>query len=172
MKKLFLFFMLVTATISCFSQDEPKNVVKANPLGLIFGNANISYERALGNHSSIVFAPSFGFLKLNDLKYSTFGLGAEYRFYLSGSKMAPKGTYVAPGVSFQFGKVKSDVSETNLTGFGGKAVIGRQWVFESGFTLDLQGGIQYTSFSFEGDIGASAFKGVLPTLGLGLGYAW
>ncbi len=183
MKKLLFvsaLFMFAATTVNAQkdSDNSRKNVIKVNPLGLIFGAASIGYERALTDKSSVVVAPTFGAFKLGGFKYSSFGLGAEYRFYLSSTKTAPQGFYAAPGLGFTTGKVKQDgvTSEAKFTSFGAKGVIGNQWIFSSGFTLDLNGGISYNSYKYTDNSG-SAFSGlkangIFPALGFSLGYAF
>ncbi len=177
MKKVFLSAALMCITILSMAQEERQNVVKLNPLGIIFGSANVAYERAIGEKSSVVIAPSFGGFKLGGVKYSSFGLGAEYRYYL-GQSSAPKNLYVSPGVGYSGGKVKWEGFNEEDTKFGSfnlKAVIGNQWIWGSGFTLDLNGGISYWKFNYKDDESSSfALKGsgILPALGLSIGYAF
>lgn len=180
MKKVLFLATIFLISTSVFAQSGVQpNVVKVNPLGALFGSANLGYERALNEKTSVLIAPSFGILKSGGFKYTTYGLGLEYRLYFTGS--APKGTYVAPGAAFAFGTAKiedsfdgSNDQKTNITNFSGKAVIGHQWIWSSGFVLDLNGGIQYTSYKFKDNSGffdgADAFSGILPALGLSLGY--
>src|SRR5688500_11819499 len=106
MKKMFFVIALAATSFAVKAQDAPTNVVKLNPLGLIFGSANVAYEKALNEKSSFLIAPQFGGFKLGGVKYSSFGLGAEYRLYLSNSKSAPEGFYAGPGLAFTSGKVK------------------------------------------------------------------
>jgi Protein of unknown function (DUF3575) len=188
MKKVIVSLVAVIATVGAFAQKGgseggPQNVIKVNPLGLIFGAANVAYERALNEKSSIVIAPSFGGFKLGGFKYSQFGLGAEYRFYLSKTKTAPEGFYAAPGLGFTTGKTKVEdffgsgsEPEAKFTSFGGKVVIGNQWIFNSGFTIDLNGGISYQSFSYK-DNENTLFtglkgNGIFPSLAFSIGYAF
>jgi hypothetical protein len=179
MKKLIFSAAILLFSTAIFAQsDVQPNVVKINPLGAFFGSANLGFEHALNEKSSVVILPSFGFLKSGGFKYTTFGIGAEYRFYFTGT--APEGTYVAPGASAQFGTAKvedgegGDASKTNISGFAAKAVIGHQWIWNSGFVLDLNGGIQYLNFNFKdktGDFaGQNALSGILPTLNVSIGY--
>jgi hypothetical protein len=179
MKKIIFSAAIVLFSTAVFAQSDVKpNVIKVNPLGFLIGSANLGYEHALSEKSSIVLLPSFGMLKSGGFKYSDYGLGAEYRIYFTGS--APRGTYVAPGASALFGTAKVDYSDgssaskTDISGFSGKAVIGHQWVWNSGFVLDLNGGIQYVSFNFKdktGDFaGQSALSGILPALSASIGY--
>lgn len=183
MKKLMSLLALVTILSICAKAQDQKNVIKANPLGLLFGSANLSYERALTEKSSIAVSPSFGSYKLGGFKYSSVGLGAEYRFYLSSSKNAPEGVYVSPAISYTSGKVSYEdaffgtaVSDAKFGGLQVKGVFGKQWIWDSGFTIDLNGGISYINFSYT-DNSNTAFSGlkgsgVLPTLAFGIGYAF
>ena len=182
MKKLILSVATVAVCSFAIAQKDgeggPVNVVKVNPLGLIFGSASVAYERALSPKNSIVLAPTFGGFKFGGFKYSSFGFGAEYRFYLSNTKAAPAGFYAAPGAGFSTGKIKEDGTsdQAKFTSFGGKAIIVNQWIWGSGFTLDLNGGISYQSFSYKDNQNSifSGLKGsgIFPTLGLALGYAF
>ncbi len=185
MKKiLFVSAMILTSTTLCFAQSEDvkPNVVKLNPLGAFFGAANLSYERALSEKSSVVISPSFGFFKTGGFKYTTYGIGGEYRFYFSKSKTAPSGMYAGPGAGVTFGTAKisdefnngEEAEKTNVTGFNARAIIGHQWIWGSGFTLDLNGGIQYLNLKFKDETGSfagsEAFSGILPSLSVAIGY--
>jgi hypothetical protein len=179
MKKLLIAASMLISVSATFAQEgSPQNVIKVNPLGIFFGNASLAYERALGEKSSFVIAPSFGFLKLSGFKYSSFGIGAEYRKYLSKTRNAPAGLYVAPGVGYTGGSVKVDDGNSDKVTYNSftlKAVLGHQWIWDSGFVLDLNGGIQYFSFSYDNKNGAFsglAASGVFPALGLSIGYAF
>lgn len=181
MKKVLSFVALAMVLgFSANAQDaeaSKQNVIKINPLGALFGSANLAYERAISDKSSFVIAPSFGFFKNGGYKYTTYGLGLEYRFYLSGSKTAPAGFYVGPGVGYTFGQAKYEDfmgtgdDKTSVSGLSAKGVLGHQWIWSSGFTLDLNAGIQYFNLKFkdEGFTG-EPFSGILPALGFGLGY--
>lgn len=181
MKKLIVLVAAVALTTSALAQKEGtgiKNVIKLNPLGFLFGQASLGYERAINDKSSFMISPTFGGLKLGGFKYSQFGLGAEYRFYLSKTKTAPEGFYAAPGVNFSTGKVKEDGNsiEAKFNSFGVKGVIGNQWIFNSGFVIDLNGGIQYSNFKYS-DNDNSVFNslkgsGIFPALTFAIGYAF
>ena len=178
MKKIIALTLIFSSfsTLMFAQKSGKKNVVKINPFGLFFGNASLSYERALNDKNSVVISPTFGDLKVDNYKYSSFGLGAEYRFYTR--EEAPEGFYLSPGVGFSSGKVKLENStsnnEANSTGIYIKGVLGKQWIWDSGFTLDLNGGIQYANYKYTGNAN-SAFNdlrgsGIFPTLSFSLGY--
>lgn len=180
-KTLFASAMLLAFSFhsNAQSDDAKTNVVKLNPLGALFGAANLSYEKALSDKNSVVISPSFGFLKTGGVKYTSFGLGGEYRFYFSRTKSAPAGMYAAPGAGFSLGTAKDEDPEggnekTNISSFNVKAIIGHQWIWDGGFTLDLNGGLQYLGYTFKDNSGSfanvSAFNGILPALAVSIGY--
>lgn len=164
--------ILLTAS-AAFAQSEKPNVVKINPLGALAGLGSLAYERAITDKSSLVLAPTFGFFKSGGSKLSVYGLGAEYRFYFTG--LAPEGTYFAPGVGGVIGTAKDEDNEkATVRGLTAKLVIGHQWIWNGGFTLDLNGGIQYinlnakdnnSSYNDNGDL-----SGILPALSVGIGF--
>lgn len=160
------------------AQDCGSNIAKVNPLGAFFGSAQLAYEKAFNEKNSILVAPSFGFFKSGGFKYTTLGIGGEYRFYFKQD--APQGFYAGPGAGVTFGTVKiedftgqGDESKTNITGFSVKGIAGYQWILNGGFVLDLNAGIQYLNLKFKDDDGAfavGAFSGILPALGFSVGY--
>jgi len=181
MKRTLIAACLLISFCAAIAQEKsanPKNIVKVNPLGVFWGNASLAYERALTEKSSFVIAPSFGFLKFDGFKYSSFGIGAEYRFYLSKTRTAPAGLYVSPGLGYTGGSVKDEDysnEKTNFNAFYFKGVLGHQWVWNSGFVLDLNGGIEYINFGYSdnsGNLSDLRGSGVFPALGVSIGYAF
>jgi len=182
MKKILLVLAIASLGISVNAQEQSKTtVIKINPLGLLFGSANIAYEKAINAKSSFLIAPQYGGFKLGGVKYSSFGGGAQYRFYLSDSKSAPAGFWAGPGVSFSSGKVKygqdydndGKEDESKFTAFGGNAMIGNQWIFKSGFVIDLGGGISYQKFNYKDNTTTNISlkaSGILPALSFSIGY--
>jgi opacity protein-like surface antigen len=165
---------ILMSSTAAFAQSEQPNVVRINPLGALVGLGSLSYERAISDKSSFVVSPTFGFFKSDGDKLSLFGAAAEFRYYFTG--LAPEGTYVAPGIGGIFGTIKNDMDErADVRGLSAKLVIGHQWIWNGGFTLDLNGGISYlnlkakegSSSSFDN---SNALSGILPALSVGLGY--
>ena len=105
---------------------------------------------------------------------SLFGAAAEYRYYLTG--LAPKGTYVAPGIGGIFGTIKNDFGDrADVRGLTTKLVIGQQWIWNGGLSLDLNGGVSYINLKAKDGSSSSfdnsdALSGILPALSVGLGY--
>lgn len=173
MKKRFILSifcaLLLTGT---FAQNQ---VIKANPLGLLFGFATVSYERAINEKSTFQINGNYGSISFLGVGYTQAGAGADYKFYLLSKKQpAPRGFYVAPGIAFSKITVSFDNDKSSVTSFILKGVLGYQWIWDSGFSLDLFGGINYYTGS---DIKINTtsygkFTGAMPALGISLGYAF
>jgi hypothetical protein len=167
MKKLILSLAFV---VLAFGLNAQSNVVKTNPLGLAFGNFNATYERVLGSSSSILVKGQYMY-KLFGVEVNLAGGGLGYRYYFThAKKQVPGGFYINPQVTFAFGSVTNDANETysaSTVGFG--AELGYQWVWESGFVLDLGIGPMYTSAKGEGD---DDLSGIMPSATLAIGFAF
>ncbi|KAA3640558.1 MAG: DUF3575 domain-containing protein, partial [Bacteroidetes bacterium] len=168
MKKVLFLFAFALFAIGLNAQS---NVIKANPIGLAFGNFNATYEKVLNDASSVLVKGSYRY-SLFGIDVSTFGIGAGYRFYITNkNKPAPGGFYVQPQASFSGGSVGD--SGASYTSFGVGAELGYQWVWDSGFVLDLGLGPNYTVLSGEvDDFGRDSAGGILPSATLAIGYAF
>lgn len=106
-------------------------------------------------------------------KVNLAGAGLGYRFYFTyAKKPVPGGFYINPQASFSVGTITNDLDESysaTMIGFG--AEIGYQWVWESGFALDLGIGPSYTIAKGENSEYAD-LKGILPSATLAIGYAF
>lgn len=180
MKKLLLTAIVVMFALSNVKAQE--NVIKANPIGLAFGAAQFSYERALNEKSAFELSLAYSSVKANfnssvgdDTKINGIGAEGKYKLYFSSSNDAPRGWYAAPVIGFSSISGKSGSEEGKVSLFAGGAVAGYQWVFgggNTGFALDLNLGVQYLNVKTSGDISGITLDGILPRLGLSLGYAW
>lgn len=172
MKITFIAAALLMCTTAALAQSEKPNIVRINPLGAFVGLGSLSYERAFNDKNSFVISPQFGFYSNGGDRFSLYGLGAEYRYYFTGT--APEGTYFAPGAGFVIGTAKGDFERVDVRGFSAKLVAGHQWIFKGGFALDLNGGISYINLKAKD--GSSSFNdgdaasGIIPALSVGLGY--
>ncbi|TCP25769.1 uncharacterized protein DUF3575 [Tenacibaculum skagerrakense] len=173
-------FLLTIAVVAIgFAANAQKNVIKANPLGLAFGVADLSYERAVSDKSSFEIGLSYAGADVTSgsEKISASAIGAEgkFKFYFSSDKDAPRGWYAAPFVSYASASAENNGGDdVGFSAFSGGALAGYQWVFgggDSGFALDLNFGAQYVSASAKGGSSVS-IDGFLPRLGVSLGYAW
>ena len=175
MKKNLMIAMIAVG----FTAYAQKNVVKANPLGLVFGVADFSYERAISDKTSFEIGVSYSGADVTtpSEKISTSAIGGEgkFKFYFSSDKDAPRGWYAAPFASYSVASASDNAGiDVGYSTFSGGALAGYQWVFgggDSGFALDLNFGAQYMSVSATENTTVS-IDGFLPRLGVSLGYAW
>ena len=168
MKKLIISLALIVFALGAHAQN---NVIKTNPLGLAFGNFNATYERVFGTTSSLIIKGQYMY-KLLGADVSLAGGGLGYRYYFTHAKKpVPAGFYINPQASFAFGSVTNDAGEkytASTMAFG--AELGYQWVWESGFVLDLGIGPMYTIA--KGGTSEDELKGIMPSLTLAIGYAF
>ncbi|PWJ38465.1 DUF3575 domain-containing protein [Sediminitomix flava] len=169
-KALLLFFALLLTTSIVNAQDEqPKNLVKVNPLGALLSVYNLTYERQIGETASSVLL-SGEYLNWSTLGITGTSVGIEYRFHFSKNRTSPAGMYLSPVLSVGSLTETSSDNSVAFTRIG--AVFGHQWIYDSGFVLDLYGG--YGSYSFDEssfDEGTS-ISATGPILGIALGYAF
>ncbi len=179
MKKItFLFFFSILIQCAMYAQNQ---IIKTNPLGFAFGNFNAKYERALSESTSFLVGGNFYSRKIFGVKATGFGVDGEFRYYITNRKKpSPEGFYVGPGVSFDINNL-GDVetggvvnSRGSVTSLGIGATLGYQWVWDSGFALDLGLGPQYTFAVVKSDDVDSDvdFSGILPRLVFSIGYAF
>lgn len=158
---LMLFFMA--------SNLSGQNVVKVNPIGLAFGSLNGGYETFLSDNTSLYLKANFYSRSLVGTRYTGFGVGGEYRFYLSDNDR-PKGLYAGPIANVGFIGTNSDfIDNYTLITVGG--IIGYQWVFSEKFTVEVNIGPAYGIVA--GDFGDTDIfgDGIYPVISLlTLGY--
>ncbi len=168
MKKLIISLVFVAFAFGISAQ---KNVIKTSPLGLAFGNFNATYERVLGTSASVLIEGQYMY-KLLGADVSLAGGGLGFRYYFTHAKKpVPGGFYINPQFGFAFGSVTNDVGDkytATSTAFG--AEIGYQWVWESGFVLDLGIGPMYTVA--KGGESDEGLDGIMPSATLAIGYAF
>lgn len=153
-KSILLVAFMLFGMIGAQAQD----IIKTGPIALAFGSFNACYEKVLNEKSSVVPSAS-AFFGIGDLTGTAFGVGVGYRRYFT-DKPAPQGFYGQPQVGATFGEGASAIS------LG--AELGYQWVWDSGFALDL--GIGPAYYIGLGDNVVGAFSGVVPSSTLAIGY--
>lgn len=176
MKKLVITIFTIALLGSLNAQEK---VIKVNPAGFAFGAAQLSYERALNSNSAFELSLTYLKTKVNfvttESKISGFGGELKYKIYFSSSNDAPRGWYAAPLINYSAASGSSNGEEGKVSAFSGGAVAGYQWIFggrSTGFALDLNLGAQYISSKTSGYITSVSYDGILPRLGISLGYAW
>lgn len=156
MKRIALLVLGGLISLQVFSQSAEKNVLKFNPLSLILSTGTVFYERKIDDFQSLQLGLSYTGIKIDDLKYQGIIITPEYRRYLKGNALS--GTYFAPYLRYQrFNLTNTDSkSEATFSSIGGGLLIGRQWIYDSGISLDIFAGPSYSSGSFEYKDGGSS----------------
>ena len=166
----FVLFLSLAITLQGYAQDDVEenlpNVVKVNPIGLAFGNINLGYQRALGTAHAVQISANYWY-KIFGTDVSGFGIRGGYQFFLtSRTKSAPEGFYIGPQISFN--SLKETNTDVSVTAFGIGALIGYQWVWNSGLCLDLGIGPVYQFASESGT--ETSYQGFLPNVTIALGW--
>ncbi|WP_026904972.1 DUF3575 domain-containing protein [Pedobacter glucosidilyticus] len=172
MKKTLLVALVFTGMLtSKLSAQEVNNTVKINPLSALFRIGSVFYERKMSDNLSLQLGVAYTGLKLDETKFSGFSTTPELRYYPKANAL--NGLYFGPFLRYQNYTVKDDINEGSYTSFGGGAVLGRQWVYKSGFTLDLFFGPSYNAGKIKADDGSGEpeVNGAIDGFGLRAGIA-
>jgi hypothetical protein len=183
MKKLLLAFLVILLAIPSIAQEKStvsteKNVLKVNTLSLFLGTGSVFYERKISDLASAQLGVGYLSFKFSDTKFSGLILTPEFRIY--PKKNAIDGFYLSPYLRYQkytLENTKSD-SKGTLTSMGGGLVFGRQWITNSGFTMDLFFGGHYGSADVKVDSGTDSFEktnlfeGFKMRVGFAIGFAF
>jgi hypothetical protein len=180
MKKVLLVVVILSLILPVKAQEvsTEKNVLKVNTLALVLGTGSIFYERAFTDNISGQLG--FGYLNYGkgDDRFSGLFLTPEMRFY--PKKNAIDGMYLAPYLRYNGLTLKAEnVGKATLTSIGGGVAFGRQWITNSGFTMDLFFGGHYMGATLKAEdennneaFDASVFDGFGIRIGFALGFAF
>lgn len=148
MKKV-LFILLAVVAIASGSAQAQSNVVKVNILSPIARTGSVFYERTIAEDKSLQLGVFYTGASVDDVKFRGFGITPEYRQYLSKSKEAPEGFYLAPFARYQSFTVTADdetmdvEAKGKFNSYGGGLLIGGQWLFNNRIILDTFFGPSY-----------------------------
>lgn len=167
MKRTTLLMALISImVINANAQADYPNVLKINPISLAFGNFNLSYQKAVSDASAIQIGANYWY-NIFGTKVSGVGARGAYHFFISNrEKAAPEGFYIGPQMGFNVANVTETDERVTTVGVG--LMLGYQWIWESGVTLDLGAGPMY-QFANETTTDES-FQGFLPNITLAIGY--
>ncbi len=170
MKKLFLLTILLASltTARTFAQGA-SNTIKINPLSALFRTGSVFYEHKVSEKASVQLGAAFTGLKIDDTRFSGFSITPEYRIYPKGNALS--GLYVAPYARYQNFSVKDEEAKGSYSSIGGGLLVGRQWVYNSGFTLDLFFGPAYNAGKIKAEAGSEEpeVKGSIDGFGIRTG---
>jgi hypothetical protein len=152
MKKIVV-CMAVLAVLACslgVSAQTKTNMLSTNPLGIIFGVFNLEYQKAIGPKNALGISAVYWNPPAVDI--SVIGGAVSFNIY---SKKAFHGFFVKPAVNVGFASwkwVDINMVETDESGvsFGLGAVAGYRWLWNSGFSIGLGGGVSYTLGDYAG----------------------
>ncbi len=164
MKKITTILALLAISTFTFGQT---NAIKLNPLSLLGGTDLLSIEHAMNDNNTVGVGVGYGSFGIGDFKYTQVGAEGSFRHY---PREALKGLYLGGLVGFTSGKV----IEEKYTSLKAGIKIGNQWVFDSGFVIDLGGGINYRTFNYASDVTDDGYKtnGIGPSFNFSIGYAF
>jgi len=183
MKNFFVLLLVVILAVPAFAQEvskassvsSEKNTLKINSLSLFLGTGSIFYERKFSDMTSGQLGIAYMGLKLHDTKFSGLILTPEFRIY--PKKNAIDGFYMAPYLRYQNYSLTNGPDKGTLSSMGGGLLFGRQWITNSGFTMDLFFGGHYGSSKVKLDAGTDSFdtngiSGFGVRVGFALGFAF
>ena len=204
--KTSLFFLSIFFISISFAQNGKKmntthtNILKIGTNTFFEGDEfpfNIGWETKVANRQSLQISLS---PRLNKNDFENIGglaLGLAYKKYISKGREGLQGLYFSPAVKYGVLKGKQRYQDYISTGPTTPPVIiektsdfktnslnvaflfGKQWVYKSGFSLDISGGIGYYNNKYEGDNNFNFYYrrnqteyGITPNLNLSVGYAF
>lgn len=177
MKKLFLLPILLLFCVAGYSQS---NTIKLNLPSLGYGVVGLTYEKALGDKTSVELGIQVGAISASvdaeSVSLSAIGGMVMYKFYLS-QKESPRGVYVGPKVNYLSVSGKNTADEKGTANvFTAGVLFGSQWIFgksDSGFVLDVGIGFSYFNLSLSENLSSDfTFDGIGPDGRLAIGYAF
>lgn len=170
MRKLLLCALTALTFINAEAQNAT-NTLKINPLSAILSTGSVFYERKLSDGMSAQLGLAYTGIKLDDTKFSGLAITPEVRFFIK--QHAPTGMYAAPFVRYQNYSVSDNEDKGKFNSFGGGILIGHQWIYSSGFTLDLFLGPSYNNGNYKATSGNDEpeFSGGIEGFGIRTGIA-
>jgi len=206
MKSLLL---LPAIFLSCFSfaQSGKKmstthsNVFKIGTNTFFYGDEfpfNVSWETKIANRQSLQISLSPRLYKSGNESTNGLALSLAYRKYISKGREGLQGLYFSPIVKYGVLKdrqVYTDyiftsptapptmIEKTNnyrVNSLSAGFLFGKQWVYKSGFSLDISGGIGFYNNKYNGDNQSNSYfyrrdnneYGITPNLNISVGYAF
>lgn len=168
-----------TACADSAPVTAPTNAISVNPLSLIVGLFQVNFEHKLNAKSSLLASGNYWSLSFGNYEWTAFGAGLGYRMYFK--PVAPDGFYWEPRADFAVVSLTLDdpfwgTAEASGFSFGPAVLVGRQWVWEGGFLIDLGIGLNFFIGEVEASSGPVTVSADLSGVGFAgrfaLGYAW
>lgn len=122
---------------------DRNTVIKINPLSLFALTGSAFIEHAVTPNISVQLGGFVTGVEISDVKFNGYGITPEVRYYFSEAKEAPAGPYVGGYGRILNYKLRVQDTDANTeyratyAPIGVGAVVGNQWIFNSGFSLDV-----------------------------------
>ncbi|GAA4401384.1 hypothetical protein GCM10023187_15520 [Nibrella viscosa] len=159
MKKLMRSALLAAGVLGSLytAHAQSQTVIKANIFSPLVRTGNFAIERALNENHSFQVGFYFTGFKADGTRFNGIGVTPEYRFYLSDSKDAPAGFYVAPFLRYQNFKLTSVGSGGGgtLSTFGGGVTAGYQVLLKDRIAFDFFLGPSYNAGTAKANDGST-----------------
>lgn len=175
LKNVFLSTLLALGPTMAMAQSTN---IRVNPLGLLIGMLNADVDFKVGETFTI--GPRLGYfsVKAGEVKASAFAIGARANIYVTGAAFTD-GWYVGPSFTYSRVSFKDGTQEGSGGSIAIAAVGGYQWVWPSGFNMNLGLGPQYLTLpdTVKDDDGNSfnvstLNSGILPAIEFTIGAAF
>lgn len=163
------------------AQQPKRAVIKVNPLSAFALTGSGFLEYAITDNMSAQLGAFTTGVSISNVKFKGYGFTPEVRYYFSENKVAPMGPYVAGYGRIQNFKLtveKKDEEGRDYSAtyapIGLGAAIGNQWIFNSGFTLDVFLGAGYNGGNLKVNVGTEEDfdAGILGDMIMGGGFAF
>jgi len=161
---------------STFAADRAANV-RVNPLGLLIGTLGAEIDIGVGESVTVGPAVSLMSLTAGTTSVNAFSFGVRANFYLGGPRFTD-GWFVGPSAIYAPMTITVGDATGSANAFAIGAVAGYQWVWDSGFNINLAGGAAYytaaadVTLDDDTSIAMPGFSGVGPALEFSLGWAF
>jgi hypothetical protein len=166
-----LTLLLIFSSTPSLSQERSK-VVSVNPVGAIFGNLGLEYQKNINKSSAWAVRGTFWSLGSGNWKASAFGAGGSYRWFLEPT--APEEFYVGGGLDLESFTATLGGESSSTIILTPKAEAGYRWLLFSKKHFTVSIGVE--AYFFIGNIKIAnenwPFGGFHAGLVGSLGYAW
>jgi hypothetical protein len=163
------------------AQQPKRAVIKVNPLSAFALTGSGFLEYAVTDNVSAQLGAFTTGVSISNVKFRGYGFTPEVRYYFSENKVAPMGPYMAGYGRIQNFKLtveKKDEEGRDYSAtyapIGAGVAIGNQWIFNSGFALDVFLGAGYNGGSLKVNVGTEQDfdTGILGDMILGGGFGF
>ncbi|MBU4483991.1 DUF3575 domain-containing protein [bacterium] len=152
-----------------YKYDYPKWNIYTNPFSWFWGQMGVGVSHAIHQNVTINGGASFiyGYWGEPNVYGGVFDLSLTAWFQKVFS-----GFYLEPGATIGFA-TQGGTSDVSGTLGGPQLIAGWGWIWDSGFNINLGGGLGYYWLSADGSFaGTSYLEGLFPTGKLAFGYAF